>query len=443
MPLNIIIDKSAFQSLSYDEMLRLTYYYKHNITPVLVMEILGDLNKEVKEGKTPSHQRVTDFATKLFPTNTIINQHYTGPLKGELCGDGAIAMDGRPLVGLGKAVQTEDGKKGWLVEETDEEKAIYNWREGRFSEADHMLSKLWRNTTKQEDLLINLKKELEAKSKKITVKNFQQLDQLVTATLDNPENAQQLLIDLSKTSEVNILRAMAILKAWQHSGGPPLKHFVPYAYHILRVNTLFQVGLQCDLISTRPTNKVDLEYLYYLPFCQIFTSNDNLHLNLAPLLLRKGQYFIKGTELKEDMHRINQQLAEMPEEQRMKFRKAPPVDKDSFTFQRYHEYFDYPDGFQWQVKATKLEKADALKMMMSFEKANAGPAIDMKNGDDGMFMTRVTLMSRNDPCSCGSGKRLTECCITDQQFDDALKAQGAGKSVDKIKIGSANWMGEE
>src|SRR5258708_17767319 len=169
-------------------MLRLTYYYKHNITPVLVMEIIGDLKKEVKDGKPPSDKRVADFATKLFPTNTIVNQFYTGPLKGELSGEGAIEMDGRPLVAMSKAVQTEEGRKGWVVEETEEEKAIYNWREGRFSEADHMLSKLWRDSTKQEDLLINLKKELDAKRVKANVKDFEELNRLVNSTIDNPGN---------------------------------------------------------------------------------------------------------------------------------------------------------------------------------------------------------------------------------------------------------------
>lgn len=440
MSLNIIIDKSTFQSLSYDEMLRLTYYYKHNITPVLVMEIIGDLKKEVKEGKTPSHQRVADFATKLFPTNTIVNQHYVDPLKGELSGNGPINMDGRPLVKLGKAVQTDDGKKGWLVGETEEEKAIYNWREGKFSEADHILSDLWRNTTKQEDLLVNLKKELNSKKQKVNVKTFEELNLLVSEIINDSANQQQLLFDLCKTSNVNTFQAMNLLKAWHQSGRPLIKHFVPYAYHILRVNTLFQIGLQCDLISTRPTNKVDLEYLNYLPFCHVFTSNDNLHANLAPLLLSKDQHFIKGVDLKADLQRINEKLSNMPEEQKDKFRKAPPIDYESFTFLRYHEYFDYPDGWQWKVKSDEKEKAEALKMMKSFEKANKGPAINMENGDEGMFITRVTYMGKNDPCTCGSGKKLIECCINERQFDEALKIQVADNSNDRIKVGSADYI---
>jgi hypothetical protein len=33
--------------------------------------------------------------------------------------------------------------------------------------------------------------------------------------------------------------------------------------------------------------------------------------------------------------------------------------------------------------------------------------------------------------------------LTEEKFNEALKAQGADKSFDKIKVGSANWMGEE
>lgn len=134
-----------------------------------------------------------------------------------------------------------------------------------------------------------------------------------------PDNQEKLLIDLCRTANISVPHTFLTLVNWQRSGKPLLKNFVPYAYHILRVNMLFHIGLQHDLISTRPTNTVDLEYLYYLPFCQIFTSNDKLHLNLAPLLIRKDQYFIN---LKQDLKTINEQLAQMSEEERDQFKKS-------------------------------------------------------------------------------------------------------------------------
>ncbi|WP_431293402.1 hypothetical protein [Pedobacter sp. P26] len=320
--------------------------------------------------------------------------HFSKPLKGELCGNGAVEMDGRPLVEIGKTVQTEDGAKGWVVQETAEEKAIYNWREGNFSQADHDLSILWRNTTTHEDLLVNLKKELQDRGGKIKLSNFKELDAFVTESIDRPENQKILLHDLCRTSGVNLLRAFNTMQQWVRSGQPPLKYFVPYSYHVLRVNTLFHVGLQSGLISTRPTNKVDLEYLYYFPFCNIFTSNDNLHLNLAPLLIREDQYFIKGSELKEDLKNINKYLSEQSEEEKDRFKKSPPILESSFTFQRFKEFYNYPDGWQWKQGASEKLTAEALEMMKKFEKAADGEDIKLKNGDEGTFLRELHMLGK-------------------------------------------------
>lgn len=136
MNISIIIDKSTFQSLNFEELYRLCCYYKHIITPVLTMEILGDLKKEVQEGKPPSSERVKDFANKLFPMETIVNSHYKDILKSELLGT-PVSLDGRPHVDIKKAVASESGMKGFIIKESEEEKSIYKWREGNFTEADH------------------------------------------------------------------------------------------------------------------------------------------------------------------------------------------------------------------------------------------------------------------------------------------------------------------
>lgn len=428
MSLNIILDKSAFQSLSYDELLRLTYYYKHNITPVLVMEILGDLKKEEKEGNPPSQKRVIDFATKLFPTNTIINMHYLKPLKGELSGAGAVEMQGRPLVELGKGVKTDAGEMGWVVGETEEEKAIYSWREGKFSQADRDLSNIWRSATTEENLLINLKKELNEKGEKISLKSFEELDAFVTAKIDRPENQQNLLLDICRTYDLGVAVSFRILSGWIRAGRPLLKQFIPYAYHILRVNTLFHVGLQCELIGTRPTNKVDLEYLYYLPFCHVFSSNDHLHVKLAPLLLRSDQHFVKGAMLKEDLKEINNYLAAQSQEISDKYKKAPPLMEGAFTYSLYKEFFGYPDHWQWKSKSSSLSREEAIKKMKEFEKAGDGSATGMTNGDMGSFVIRKSFMSKNDPCVCGSGKKVIECCVTEDQFNQAARDQIANRN---------------
>jgi len=47
-----ILDKSAFQGLSKRELRWFQHYFLENVTPVLVQEIVADLSKEVRKGKT-------------------------------------------------------------------------------------------------------------------------------------------------------------------------------------------------------------------------------------------------------------------------------------------------------------------------------------------------------------------------------------------------------
>ena len=61
----------------------------------------------------------------------------------------------------------------------------------------------------------------------------------------------------------------------------------------------FQIALGAGLIGTeRPSNRIDIVYLFYLPFSQVFVSTDNLHRRAAAFFLRTDQSFIWGPDLK-------------------------------------------------------------------------------------------------------------------------------------------------
>ena len=97
-----------------------------------------------------------------------------------------------------------------------------------------------------------------------------------------------------------------MLDRWNHSGNSPIFGFAPYTAHVLSVDLFFCNGLGADLIGReRPTNKIDIAYLYYLPFCMAFTSRDKLHGRTAPLFLAAGQVFIHGDELKADPAKLD------------------------------------------------------------------------------------------------------------------------------------------
>jgi hypothetical protein len=90
-----------------------------------------------------------------------------------------------------------------------------------------------------------------------------------------------------------------IIEAWKRKGRRPLKAFAPYAAHVVAVELFFQFGLAAHLIaSNRPSNRTDIAYLFYLPFCTLFASSDNLHRRTAPHFLRPDQKFVWGHDLK-------------------------------------------------------------------------------------------------------------------------------------------------
>lgn len=431
MDITIVIDKSTFQSLSFDELFRLSCYYKHIITPVLTMEILGDLKKEAREGKALPEDRVKDFAKKLFPIETVVNLHYKVLLKDELLGN-PISFDGRPHVGIKKAVASESGMRGYLIEETEEEKSIYKWKDGNFSEADHELSALWRMTTTQEDLLERLKNSLKPDAA-IKFADFHELNKFVSERIISPAIQESLLISLLQNYDIDAVSSVQIFGRWNQEDKPLIKDFAPFAFHCLKIDTLFLFGLISGLIGTRPTNRVDLEYLYYLPFGKIFTSNDKVHKNLAPLLLQDYQRFIIGSELKEDLKNIVAFLNTLEIEERRKFKNVPPIIDSSITFQLWKEFFNYPEMSNWNRDISEKEKEMLKEKMKEFERALDGESINLESGEDAEFIIKQSWLSKSDPCFCGSGKKVIDCCILETEFDQIVKQQLKKQIKNEIK----------
>src|SRR5207253_7367462 len=86
-----------------------------------------------------------------------------------------------------------------------------------------------------------------------------------------------------------------IVGRWRAQGEPPITKFAPYTAYMVTVDIFFEIALGADLISReRPSNKIDIAYLYYLPFCMAFTSNDTLHARTAPLFMSESQDFVPG-----------------------------------------------------------------------------------------------------------------------------------------------------
>jgi hypothetical protein len=128
----------------------------------------------------------------------------------------------------------------------------------------------------------------------------------------------------------------AILGKWKDAGRRALDEFAPYAAYNLMIDLFFYLSLGAGLISSqRPSNRVDVAYLYYLPFCMIFTSGDRLHQKITPFFLREDQEFLWAQKLKEDLGRLDAHYDALPESAKaegiMRFALTPPKEGDYLT----------------------------------------------------------------------------------------------------------------
>lgn len=136
----------------------------------------------------------------------------------------------------------------------------------------------------------------------------------------------------------------SIATRWLECGRPSVSDFAPYAAYVLTIEIFFQLALAADLISSdRPSNRMDIAYLFYLPFCDLFVSGDKLHRKCAPLFLRGDQEFAWGHDLKADLKRMNTHYLELPEAERdkgiMAFAHGPPKEGDFLTAQIYDRLY--------------------------------------------------------------------------------------------------------
>jgi len=138
---------------------------------------------------------------------------------------------------------------------------------------------------------------------------------------------QRRLIDLLD-EEVSIKFGMTLLQVpweiqsaavarWSAQGRQPLRALAPYFRHMYLVELFYNLAIGADLISRvrpakRADNKIDIAYLYYVPFCRVFASSDSLHERVIPLFLREDQSFVKGSLLKADLKKLDEYFDALP-----------------------------------------------------------------------------------------------------------------------------------
>ncbi len=321
-----LFDKSFLQSLSLDESVWFDHFFYSVISPLFYVETLADLEKAVRQGRT-SEQEVGFIAEKTPEMHGGPCVHHGSLCLKNLMG-GPIPMDGRIPVAGGRPVKS-DGQTGVVIEATPEAQAFSRWQERKFMEVERQFAQTWRAALGDLDLLAVA---AGMRAMGIDAKTCKSLDQAklmadtIVRTMHRPLDLIKLVfLFLGIPHQLE----RVVLDAWGVAGYPALSVYAPFAAYVLTVEIFFQIALGAHLISTeRPSNRVDIAYLFYLPFCMVFVSSDKLHRRCAPLFLRSNQDFVWGEDLKEDLKQLNEHYLKFPESEKetgiTQFASNPP-----------------------------------------------------------------------------------------------------------------------
>lgn len=333
----VIFDKSTLQSLSFDEAIWLENFFYSNITPMLFIETLADLSKP----KTPrgAEALVRDIARKT-PVNGSFPNAFHHPLIGNsLVGNHPPMRNQVVLVG-GETRRSPEGKIGAHFDEFDESAALWRWQEGEFHEIEHRLAGAWRSLLTNIDFR-SMMKEATSTVGVERVRALEEAHDFCSKFVQGP--------GLERVRFAR--RYLGIGPQWQNeidsryadADDASLSEFAPYAAFVLKVTLFFYIAMASHLIAReRPSNMIDISYLFYLPFCNVFVSSDRLHARTAPFFCEQGQEFVEGKALKAALRELNAYYSEHEAEIErvgiVRFAPRPPIEMDNAVTRMWDKF---------------------------------------------------------------------------------------------------------
>lgn len=402
-----LFDKSFLQALSTDESVWFDHFFYPVICPIFFVETMADLWKTPRAGKT-AEEEVGIIAAKCPEMSGTPCYFHEALCLGDLTGQ-PVPMDGRiPRAGIRQVVR--DGKVAGIAEVSDEADAFQRWQRGQFYAVERLHAREWRQRVESTDLTI-----IERRMKQLGVnsKSCKSLD-------DALEFADIGVLGLSKTPErfgaaLEFLAVREdarpyIKERWKRTGRLPFSKFAPYVAHVLRVELFFHIAIGAGLIaSTRPSHKVDMAYLFYLPFCHVFTSADRLHRQCAPLFLREDQEFIWGPDLKAELKDLNGHFQTLPEEVKSqgiyKFAKVLPDESNGVIRKLLQRHTPNVLNTKSNVDTSDLSDGVGKKIIDEIKKWESAPdaatAEEMSGEWESLVIKRSVQRQRGSWCQIG------------------------------------------
>lgn len=285
-----LFDKSFIQSLSIDESVWFDRFFLPVVCPIFYVETLADLAKTPRDGRT-AEREVRIIASKFPEMQGSPCVEYSELSLANLMGH-EVPMDGRVLRPGGRAV-SGGGRTGIVYDQSLEDAAFERWQKEDFANVERLFAARWREQLKAiklDDIAGRVR------SLGITPQSCRSLPEAYKLAAQIAGSNERTVEQVGLAIRLLCIQQKhhrPISKRWHNAGRPSLSKFAPYTAFVLTIEVFFQIALAAELISTnRNSNRTDIAYLFYLPFCQVFVSSDRLHQKVASLFLRPDQEFV-------------------------------------------------------------------------------------------------------------------------------------------------------
>jgi hypothetical protein len=297
---------------------------------------LADLGKSVRPGRTP--QQEVEIIAEKCPDNGTPNVFHKELCLADLMGN-HIPLDGRIPLNGGRLVKSE-GETSAVFDETPEAIALSRWRNADFQDAEQLFAKEWRRRIHSFNL-DSVKKLIRGIGfKQKQCKTLEEAKKIAEAVVTGHYEPLHPLKLAAVFFQLTSRQKQMLWSMWKELGHSSLHTYSPYAAYVLEVELFYHLAVAADLIS--PRSRIDITYLFYLPFCMIFVSSDRLHQKCAPLFLRQNQEFVWGQDLKEDLRLLNIFYMHYPDDEKEKgiinFASRPPISGDFLVTQLWDRH---------------------------------------------------------------------------------------------------------
>lgn len=277
-------------------------------------------------------------------------------------------MDGRVIPDNMTVVDVPGSGPGAIVDVSPVNEIIMRLADRRAREADQAFARHWRTITRS----LNLR----------GLQDFLNQRHIVIPRVNSQPEAARVAAELLATPALGgvwlewMLADLAgipglrteISRRWSSIGGS-LQSYAPYAHHCLLALMSLFVAWKHHQISWGPTHMLDLQYMYYLPFCHVFVSEDRVHRFLAPVLIRPNQSFVTMTDFKAGLREVTDRWQSFSEHEQHLLRWAlgsyPPPIKDNVVSRLYRRHIHpwEPDRGNQAIKLTEDECREALALV--------------------------------------------------------------------------------